>query len=382
MMNRQPKIPLIAQVTNWFDKTFQFGFYGVIVFLLKINVVKSITPSSILAKNKVYKETIRKREQQRKHAKRTQLNQLKGTKRKQKLRREIEDGVADYYSKSEEIKQFFNNLNMEEIKPSELKSKKRGFFSQHFEELILFDLFNQLGTTKINAVEIGAGHNGGNILSCMLYFSGSCLFLDGDKPLIDHLKKTIDAQEAEIDAIFETEFITKENAISLCSAIEGELDYLGVDIDGNDYHILRELLPLKPKVVVVEYNPFFGEERKLTVKYDPHFDRKSKEFKKFNAFGIAKFEKTQPKGIYGASLSAIKSLLVTHEYKYLGCINGSNNALAIRSDLAPQYQPKENFLVNFSFPQKRGQKELLEKFNAMDDEEFVSRFVDYIEQVD
>ena len=51
----------------------------------------------------------------------------------------------------------------------------------------------------------------------------------------------------------------------------GELDFLSIDIDGNDYWLWEALTACSPRVVALEYNWLFGPERSVTIPYDPQF---------------------------------------------------------------------------------------------------------------
>ena len=357
-------------------KTFQFGIIGVLVWLLKFRIVKRIVPDIVLQKNKSYKESIRKYRQHQKKTKRKGMNDLKGMKQKQILRYQIEKNQAVIEDKSADTKLQFDSLDLDN-----LNLKKRGMFSQHLEEVILFDVFSQLKVPSLNCIEIGAGHNGGNILACMIYFGGKCMFVDGDDQLLSHLQRTVDAQSSDFDAKYSSEFITLENIESVVGEATGDYDYIGVDIDGNDYHLAKALLTREPKVAVIEYNPFFGLSKNLTVKYQASFNRKEQTFTKRNAFGVPKYAKIYPKGIYGASLVAIKTLLISMGYTPLGCIAGSNNFIGVRNDLCSQYNPPTELLVDFSYPNKRGQKQLLDAFDNMTQKQFLQKYGEFLHEL-
>src|SRR5262245_7868739 len=97
------------------------------------------------------------------------------------------------------------------------------------------------------------------------------------------------------------------------------LGVLSIDVDGNDYWFLGALLPLRPALIVCEYNASFLH-RTLTVPYDAHFDRHAK----------------HPRGFYhGASLSALTSLAAKHGYDLVAVSDGGLNAFFRRRDLRP-----------------------------------------------
>ena len=77
-------------------------------------------------------------------------------------------------------------------------------------------------------------------------------------------------------------FVNKKNINSL---IPKKLGVLSIDIDGNDYWILNEILSTKSNIemIVVEYNASFLD-KCITVPYDENFNRHIKHIYKFNLF--------------------------------------------------------------------------------------------------
>ena len=99
--------------------------------------------------------------------------------------------------------------------------------------------------------------------------------------------------------------------------VEGEIDLLSIDIDGNDYWVWKAITVLQPRVVVVEYNASLGVSRSVTVRYDRVFDRYKK----------------HPSGWYhGASLAALTKLAAMKGYMLVGCESHGANAFFVRKD--------------------------------------------------
>ncbi len=70
------------------------------------------------------------------------------------------------------------------------------------------------------------------------------------------------------------EFLTKENINSAIGRyLQGEIDFLSIDIDGNDYWLWRAIDVIDPRVVCIEYNASFGADRSITIPYIPDFQR-------------------------------------------------------------------------------------------------------------
>jgi hypothetical protein len=69
-------------------------------------------------------------------------------------------------------------------------------------------------------------------------------------------------------------FITKENIINILEVnnVPKEFDLLSIDIDGNDYWILREVLgSYSPRVIISEFNSEHPLQESKTIEYDPDF---------------------------------------------------------------------------------------------------------------
>jgi len=96
-------------------------------------------------------------------------------------------------------------------------------------------------------------------------------------------------------------------------------DVLSVDIDGNDYWVLKALDAVRPRVVVVEYNASFGPERSVTIPYTAGFDR----------------YRAHPSGYYhGASVAALARLGERKGYVLAGCDSRGVNAFLVDADAA------------------------------------------------
>ncbi|RWM81983.1 MAG: hypothetical protein EOR84_34585 [Mesorhizobium sp.] len=112
-------------------------------------------------------------------------------------------------------------------------------------------------------------------------------------------------------------FINLDNIKSLGSHFP-KLGVLSVDVDGNDYWFLKALLPVRPAVIVAEYNASFGL-NPITVPYDPSFDRKAKH---------------ESGWYHGASITALTSLCRTHGYKLVAVSAAGGNAFFLPQDSA------------------------------------------------
>jgi hypothetical protein len=127
-------------------------------------------------------------------------------------------------------------------------------------------------------------------------------------------------QVADAKAIFSDriEIVHKFLALENLGFIKNKFPKLGllsIDVDGNDYWFLKELIDIAPAVICVEYNATLGLEP-ISVPYDPLFDR----------------HKKHPSGWYhGASLSALASLCASRGYGLAAISKAGLNAFFTKS---------------------------------------------------
>jgi hypothetical protein len=138
-------------------------------------------------------------------------------------------------------------------------------------------------------------------------------------------------------------FVTRENMVQLLRdamaflATE-QLDFLSVDIDGNDLHCLGSVMAsdIRPKVICVEYQAKFPPPIAVTVEYKPDHVWDGTDY-------------------MGSSLQAYVDLLAS-EYRLVTCNIPGINAFFVRADLASGFpeipverlhQPYRHYLSPF-----------------------------------
>jgi len=134
-----------------------------------------------------------------------------------------------------------------------------GIFSQFGEEYIFDYIFENIGITNKFLVDFGAaGLNRGLSNSRYLLEKGwNGLLMDGNPEPNTEVKK---------------EFITQENIVSLFKKydVPFEFDFLSIDIDGNDYWVLKKILEVyAPRFIVAEFNGTIANGISKTIKYNP-----------------------------------------------------------------------------------------------------------------
>lgn len=199
--------------------------------------------------------------------------------------------------------------------PERLTIHRFRLYSQHSEDGLLWNLLRRGRVTTHRFVELGSGLSGGNsaMLAAELGWTG--LMVDGSA---DHMAQ-VARRFPRVKAV--AAWITAENVNQLITdaGLTGEIDFLSIDVDGNDYWIWQAVTACSPRVVTVEYNSMFGAERAVTIPYDPQFDVKQHRFV-----------------YYGASLAALARLATKKGYRLVAVEPHGVNAFFLRNDVAPE----------------------------------------------
>ena len=98
--------------------------------------------------------------------------------------------------------------------------------------------------------------------------------------------------------------------------LHGGLDVVSLDIDGNDYWVAEQLDLDGVRIVVVEYQPLFGDVASVSVPPKDDFDRSAAHYSHL---------------YYGASLRAFVSLMEARGFRFVGTNRAGNNAFFVRA---------------------------------------------------
>ena len=135
-----------------------------------------------------------------------------------------------------------------------------------------------------------------------------------------------------------SKFITAENINSIIqnAGYLGDIGLLSIDVDGNDYWILKAIDVVSPRILIIEYNSLFGYEHAVTVPYRPDFSISKSHYSEL---------------YYGASLPAIILCAQKKGYQFVGCNKGGSNAFFIRKDVIgalPTFTVEEGYVKSHS----------------------------------
>lgn len=165
--------------------------------------------------------------------------------------------------------------------------------SQFGEDGCIAHIFKTIGVRSRLCVDFGAGDG----LSCSNTASlwrdqgWKAVLVEPDAGRFDDLE----GNASPFDTIRRRDFVTPSGPSSIAAILAAErlpdVDFMSIDVDGPDYHILRDLA-CRPRVICIEFNP--------TV--PPHISA----------------HQPDVEGTFGASLLALIQLAGTLEYTFVG----------------------------------------------------------------
>ena len=210
--------------------------------------------------------------------------------------------------------------NLNDINDYEFKKT-----SQNNEDGIIEFIFNKIGLEKINFVEIGFDFYQNNSLN-FLDKVNKGLFIDGSEDKVIKFKSIISMLYPFKNISVVNKFIDKDNLNSIIGNYfrnDDEIDFFSIDVDGNDYYLF-ENLEVRPKVICIEYNFWFGPDVKCSTPYDKNF--------------IWEIGSTY----VGASLNSLCELAKRKGYYLIALESHCVNAFFIRSDLKNNFEIIDN----------------------------------------
>lgn len=147
------------------------------------------------------------------------------------------------------------------------------------EDGIIQYLINKIGTTSKTFIDIGSNDCiNSNCANLAFHHNWSGCFIDGNKQLIkraQYIYGSVFGKKSKRFKFIET-IVTPQNINALLQTIRSsfEIDFLSIDLDGNDYHIWKSINSISPRLVVVEVqiekgnNHFIPEYCEIFEKYE------------------------------------------------------------------------------------------------------------------
>jgi hypothetical protein len=216
-------------------------------------------------------------------------------------------------------------------------------YSQNDEDGILQEIFRRIGARSRRFVEIGVESGVENNTLALLYSGWRGLWIEAQDSYLAAIRERFPRWLGEGRLALKGAIVTAENlnGILRAAGMQGEIDLLSVDIDGNDYYLLESLAAVEPRVVVVEYNARFAPPIRWRIAYEPEFRWSGSDH-------------------CGASLETLNDLMAKKGYALVGCNITGVNAFFVRRDLAQgkfqepfsaanHFQPARYFLTHAYF---------------------------------
>lgn len=228
-------------------------------------------------------------------------------------------------------------------------------FSQNGEDGILDYLLFSLKVEKPKFIEIGVGdYSESN--TRFLFERTSCegLIIDIIDNFENKVKKNTKLWKGNLKIL--NKKITPSNFLSTLenSNFKEKIDLFSLDIDSYDYWVLKEIPKKFCKLIVVEFNPYFGGDLKITVPLDENFNRTSYHYSNL---------------CFGASLRGIIELLKNKGFIFLGTNLFRNNAFFINQDFKDHLSlniPDDSKLDNFTDFRFRESRDVNNKLSYID----------------
>jgi hypothetical protein len=218
-------------------------------------------------------------------------------------------------------------------------------FSQWGEDGIIDFLVGEVSINNKTFIEFGVeDFSESNCRFLLMNRDWNGFVIDSSRKNIELLKNSNYFWKYNLNAL--CTFVDKDNINKLLieSNFDSDLGILSIDIDGNDYHILNNINFFNPRIIICEFNPIFGIDRKITVPYDPKFSRTNKHYSNL---------------YWGTSINALIFLLTKRDYTLIGTGMLGCNAYFVKNSLLTAHLKilaRNPFCFNFNFRESRDKK--------------------------
>lgn len=201
-------------------------------------------------------------------------------------------------------------------------------YSQTDEDGIILYIFSLIGFTNKLLVDIAfATPYGANTTNLICNWGFSGLLVEGNQNNID-LSNSFFSSHPDT-CIFPPKaicrWVSADNINELLenNDISGDIDLFSLDIDGIDYWLWKKMTVVRPRVVIIEAQTFWGPEKSVTVPYNSEFIRTN----------------IHP-DYFGASIQAFVKLGREKGYRLVGCNRFGFNIIFVRNDIGKDVLPE------------------------------------------
>jgi hypothetical protein len=216
------------------------------------------------------------------------------------------------------IKIFFNKKTTEKYSNNldNINNYEFRITSQNNEDGLIKFIFDTIEVKKINFIEIGFDFFENNSLN-LFKKSNKGLMIDGSFEKCFILKYIIMIFYLFKNIKVVNSLVYKENINNLINAhfLNDEIDFLSIDVDGIDYYLL-EKINIKPKLICIEYNHWFGSEQSVTVPYDKNFIWNRDYYSGASLLALTKLAKNKNYHLIATDSSCTNAFFIHNDYKY------------------------------------------------------------------
>jgi hypothetical protein len=202
-------------------------------------------------------------------------------------------------------------------------------YSQFEEDGIILYLLSMIGFKTRRVVEICAGNGEECMATNLILNHGFEGFLfDGDLSNVEHAQEFFrNKKDCLLQyPIVKQAWITAEdiNATLEQAGCAGEVDFLSLDIDGNEFWVWKAIRIIRPRLIVVETHNVIPSDKSITIPYRPDFD----------------YHKGPAEDFRSVSLLAMVRLCRQRGYRLIGAHRHGFNAFFLRNDEGVQFFPE------------------------------------------
>ena len=216
------------------------------------------------------------------------------------------------------IKIFFNKKTTEKYSNNldNINNYEFRITSQNNEDGLIKFIFDTIEVKKINFIEIGFDFFENNSLN-LFKKSNKGLMIDGSFEKCFLLKYIIKIFYPFKNINVVNSLVYKENINDLINTYfsNNEIDFLSIDVDGIDYYLL-EKINIKPKLICIEYNHWFGSEQSVTIPYDKNFIWNRDYYSGASLLALTKLAKIKNYHLIATDSSCTNAFFIHNDYKY------------------------------------------------------------------
>jgi hypothetical protein len=204
--------------------------------------------------------------------------------------------------------------NIDEINKYEYK-----ITSQNNEDGIIEYIFNKIPNNK-SFFEIGFEYYESNTLN-LIKNNWSGVLLDQSRAESLLTKKLLNYFYPKNDISIVNERITKDNINNIINKNKknNEIDFFSLDVDGNDYWILKNINLTNIKCICLEFNHWIDKSLKKSIPYNENFQY-------------------MDDGFFGASLLAFHDLLKEKKFDLIAIDSSGTNAFFVERSFSSSFK--------------------------------------------